>query len=313
MLTLKYRPKSFKDFIGNDDIINGLLSSYPKWSSTFLLTGSPGVGKTTLGRLIAKQVECLPVNLIEIDAGQDRGIDNIRTLIKGAYNKPLIGKAKVYIIDECQGLTKDAQQALLKITEEAPPNTYFVFCSTDPQKIIKALRTRCQLINLMPLTPKVLAQIILKICEEEQIKLEGIIKDIARVCVQNADGIPRRAIMLFDTYKNYENIDIVLAEINRKDDSIPKEMWEYSSSIEKDFIKFVEDFNKNYKGHYEQFRIVMGHIFKKKLMFAIQRKDRNTVLEYTNILRMFDKPVDDNLGDIELAQRFGEYYLEISA
>ena len=311
MFNLKYRPSTFDEFIGNEYIIRGLLASYPKWPSTFLLVGPPGVGKTTLGRLIAKQLQCPNINIKEIDAGQDRGIDKIRQVINEAYNRPLVGKIKVYIFDECQGLTKEAQQALLKVTEEAPGNTYFIFCSTDPQKIIKALQERCQngFIALQPLTNFELGVILKNIAEKEGIKIENTVKDIAKLCILNAEGIPRRALMLFEKFYRYEKVEQVSKELENVDEYIPDDILELMKALEsKDYCKFLKIFADRKEKQYESLRITLGNIFKKKLLYAMINRTPTSgdakIIDYQNILSMFVQPVDNQIGDIELIYRF---------
>jgi len=303
---LKYRPNTFEEFIGNKYVIQGLLSSYPSWPSTWLLVGPPGIGKTSLARLMAKQLNCPKLNIKEIDAGQDRGIDKIRLTINEAYNRPLIGKIKVYIFDECQGLTKEAQQALLKVTEEAPSDTYFIFCSTDPQKIIKALHERCQngYIALQPLTNLEIGTIIKNIAIQENIKLENTVKDIAKLCVLNAEGIPRRAIMLFDKFRYYDDPSKVAKELENIDTFVPEEIWELVNALENDFTKFLTLFSQKQEKNFESLRITMGNIFKKKLLFAMLKNDKEKITKYRSILEMFINPVDNQIGDIDLIWRF---------
>lgn len=310
MLNLTYRPTDFKDFIGNEYIIKGLLTTYPDWPSTFLLIGLPGAGKTTLARLIAKQLDCNPMNLKEIDAGQDRGIDNIRRIINDSHKRPLVGKIKVYIFDECQGLTNDAQQALLKITEEAPKDTYFIFCSTNPQKIIKALQARCQqgFVHLQGLSNKELGTIISNICKQEKIELDDKTKKIASLCIYHADGIPRDAIMSFAKFYRYESVEEVEKELKRYIGEISEEMWAMVNELDrKNYIKFIQLFKKMDRGNYDSFRIMFANVFKKKLMTAIEKDNKMDIEKYVNILQIFKDPVDRNLGDIELIWRFGEY------
>lgn len=311
MFNLRYRPSSFTDFIGNEGTINGLLSSFPNWPTAFLITGPPGVGKTTLGRIIAKQLQCDSINLKEIDAGQERGIDTIRQIINSSYQKPLIGKIKVYIFDECQGLTPEAQQALLKVTEESPKNTYFIFCSTDPQKIIKALKARCQqgFIQLNTLSNKELGIIIKNIVEKEKIEFTDLVKEIAKLCIYNADGIPRNAIMMFEKFYRYTNIVDVTKELEiYEDKDIPEEIWGIINALDNGKLSdFINKFSLMKRGNFESFRITCANIFKKKLQKALIKEDKENIEKYIDIMSIFEQPVNNQLGDIELTARFGRY------
>jgi len=219
-----------------------------------------------------------------------------------------VGKTKVYIFDECQGLTGDAQQALLKITEEAPKNTYFIFCSTNPQKIIKALKARCRqgLINLLPLSTKELGMIIKNICDKEKIELKDTTREIAKICIMKANGIPRDAIMLFEKYYKYENIDDVKKDLEGAHLEVAEEYWPMVNALDKeDYTEFYTLFEKMPRGNYESFRIMFGNVFKKKLLKALIANSRTD--KYYSIMHVFSKPVDNQLGDIELITRFGKH------
>lgn len=308
MFTRKYRPSTFAEFIGHSSSIKALLSAYPEWPSTFLLCGPPGLGKTSLARLIAKQLGTIDINIREVDAGQDRGIDKIREIISSAYNRPLIGRSKVFIVDEAQGLTNDAQQALLKVTEESPQDTYFIFCSTNPSKIIKALKERCRqgTINLLPLSNKEIGVILKNICEKEGIKLEGKTRDIAILCVENSEGIPRNAIMSFEKFYRYDDLESVKRELDQSGENIPDEWWPMVNALEKGDIKeFLVLYSKNIDSHFEGYRITMAHIFKKKVLKAMIDQSPQSV-HLSKVLQVFATPVDDIQGEAELIYRFSK-------
>jgi len=308
MFTQKYRPQNFNEFIGNESVISGILASYPDWPHTWLIVGPPGIGKTTLARLIAKQLECDYVS--ELDAGQDRGIDKIRELISRAVHRPLVGKNKAYIIDECQGLTGDAQQALLKITEDTPKHTYFIFCSTDPAKIIKALKERCQqgFIGLQKLTNKEVGIVLKNIIDSEKIELSEKVKEIAKLCIYNADGIPRNAVMSFNKFYRYNSIEDVKKEIEYSGEEESKEFYEMVKALENHkFDEFFMLFNDMQRGNFEGFRISMGNIFKKKVQNALINNNLKKALNDAVILTMFNSPVHNQLGDIELTYRIAAF------
>ena len=319
LFNLKYRPKSFQEFIGNETAIQGLLQSYPDWPSTFLLIGQPGIGKTSLARLIAKQVKCDESNIKEINAGQDRGIDNIRNLTHGALQRPIIGNSKVYIFDECQGLTKEAQEALLKITEEAPKNTYFIFCSTDPNKIIKALKARCQagFINLEPMTNKNLGKLIKHICDEEKIDFNTTVQEIATECIYHAEGVPRNAVMTFQKYYQYKNVDEVKKFLKSMEETVPEEMWPFINALEskslKSAIEAYQALSIEEKFVHAKLSVLIANVFKKKLLNEMIGTGTN-VSYYTSILTFFGTPLDSDIfGEIEFIRRLGLLHNEIYA
>ncbi|MGM0439426.1 MAG: DNA polymerase III subunit gamma/tau [Patescibacteria group bacterium] len=195
VLYRKYRPKSFSDIIGQTHVVKTLKNAIrnDNISHAYLFTGPRGTGKTTMARLLAKAVNCQDnssaepcneceacesiiegnaVDLIEIDAASHRGIDEIRQLREGIKFSPNQLKYKVYIIDESHQLTKGAANALLKTLEEAPDHAIFVLATTEPQKMISTIISRCQRFDFRKLN---LSEIIEKL--ERILKAEGIESD----------------------------------------------------------------------------------------------------------------------------------------
>lgn len=174
MLYRKYRPQKFNEVIGSPHIASAISNALLKNEAAhaFFLYGSRGVGKTTTARLLAKSLNCenpiinektaVPfepcgecasckavetgrhLDLIEIDAASNRGIDSIRELIDKVKLSPAMGKRKVYIIDEVHMLTNEASNALLKTLEEPPEHAYFILCTTNPEKVLDTIKSRCQ-------------------------------------------------------------------------------------------------------------------------------------------------------------------------
>lgn len=208
-----HRPQSFDEVIGNKELVSILRSMVEgeknapgKISRAILLHGKSGCGKTTLARLFAKEVGCSDCNIIEVDAADNRGIDAIREIKKGARYKPIIGgDKKAYVLDECHGLSPDGQQAMLKILEEPPSHVFFLLCTTAPEKLLETIKNRCKKLKVKSLNDRQMERLITEIAEKEKIKLPGNIID---KIISNAEGCPRQALDTLDTIRGLEGKDI---------------------------------------------------------------------------------------------------------
>ena len=139
-----YRPKTLKDVVGQKDAVASLtaLGKEGKIPHTLLFTGPSGCGKTTLARIIANKLKARGRDFQELNCAEDRGIEMARR-IKDSMNLAAVeGSCRVYLMDEVQQLTKDAQGALLKVLEDTPGHVYFMLCTTDPQKLLNTIKTR---------------------------------------------------------------------------------------------------------------------------------------------------------------------------
>ena len=201
-----YRPGNFKEVFGNIALVRSLENifygrdkkSIPK---AFLFSGPSGCGKTTLARIITNE---LKGQLIELNAANTRGIDTIREIINLSSFKPLFWKDICYLFDEAHQLSKDAQQALLKILEDTPEHIYFFLCSTDPQKIIEPVINRCIHYKVSKLRDVEIKELIISIAEEEKLDLS---KEIEDLIIYAAEGIPRRALVLLEQLKGTSNVE----------------------------------------------------------------------------------------------------------
>lgn len=145
-LAIKYRPKTFDDVVGQD-CVKAILSQQLKRKEiqhAYLFCGGAGTGKTTCARIFASEINDGSGNPIEMDAASQNGVDDVREIIQQAKTKPLDSEYKVFIIDECHAFSNNAWQAMLKIIEEPPVKSIFIFCTTDPQKIPKTIISRVQ-------------------------------------------------------------------------------------------------------------------------------------------------------------------------
>ena len=171
VLALKYRPKNFNQLIGQDIIVQTIINSIKldKLPNAYLLTGIRGTGKTTLARLIAKALNCNKdflkeencncshceeitnskhLDVLEIDAASNTGIDHVRSLIESSQYNPTSAKYKIIILDEVHMLSKQAFNGLLKTLEEPPPHLKFIFATTEVKKIPVTIVSRCQRFDL---------------------------------------------------------------------------------------------------------------------------------------------------------------------
>ena len=167
----KYRPEAFADVVGQDDIVSALSNAIKNntLAHAYLFAGSRGTGKTSVARIFASEIGTHADDLYEIDAASNRGINEIRELRNGVSTLPFHSRFKVYIIDEVHMLTKEAFNALLKTLEEPPAHVIFILCTTDPEKLISTIRSRCNIIKLEKPNKESLIKNLENICKKENI------------------------------------------------------------------------------------------------------------------------------------------------
>jgi len=189
----KHRPTSFKDVRDQDHIISVLEGAIAKKTipHAILFSGTRGTGKTTLARIFAKEIGVSDVDLYEIDAASNRGIDDIRELREAVHTLPYESERKVYIIDEVHMLTKEAFNALLKTLEEPPAHVVFILATTEEEKLLDTILSRCQVFRMRSPSRRVLASIVTDIAKKEGFELQ---KDAADLIAIAADGSFRDAL-----------------------------------------------------------------------------------------------------------------------
>ncbi len=230
VLARKYRPKLFSELVGQNILVEILSNAISKSRipNAYVLTGVRGVGKTTTARLIALSLNCVnrgasefePCNncdsclslksennmdVIEMDAASNTSVEDIRELLESIKYKPLLGKFKIFIIDEVHMLSKSAFNALLKTLEEPPDHIKFIFATTEVKKIPLTVLSRCQRFDLRRVNNDSLFKHLKEISKLEEINLQ---EDALALIIRAADGSVRDALSLLDqAISNTNNVD----------------------------------------------------------------------------------------------------------
>lgn len=189
----KYRPSAFSDVRGQDHVVAALEGALKKDTipHALLFAGPRGTGKTSIARIFAREIGASAVDTNEIDAASNRGIDDIRELREAVHTLPFESKRKVYIIDEVHMLTKDAFNALLKTLEEPPAHVVFILATTEIEKVIETILSRCQVFQFKAPTKEILRDAILHAAKGESFALTP---DAADLVATAADGSFRDAL-----------------------------------------------------------------------------------------------------------------------
>ena len=223
-LHIDLRPSSLNDIYGNDSIKTSLESIFSRkkdFPHAYLFTGPSGCGKTTFGRIIASLLQCGEDDLSEYNVANMRGIDTVREIDQYCRYAPSSGKVKVYILDEIHRVTIDFMNALLKLLEDAPSHVYFILATTEPEKLLPTIHTRCSTYQVKPLLNTTMKQFLSDIVIGEGIN-DFPVKVIDKI-IQASEGSPRQALVILD-----QVIDIVDedAALNAISSFIPEDIRE---------------------------------------------------------------------------------------
>ncbi len=218
VLARKYRPRTFSEMVGQEHVVQALSNALQqqRLHHAYLFTGTRGVGKTTVSRVLAKSLNCETgitaqpcgvcsacqdidagrfVDYTELDAASNRGVDEVQQLLEQAVYKPVEGRFKVFMIDEVHMLTNTAFNAMLKTLEEPPEYLKFVLATTDPQKVPVTVLSRCLQFNLRPMAPETVQQHLSQVLTTEQVTFDS---DALRLLSHAARGSMRDALSLTD-------------------------------------------------------------------------------------------------------------------
>lgn len=299
VIARKYRPQTFEEVIGQEHITKTVSKSIAqkKIAHAYLFSGPHGVGKTSLARIIAKALNCVngptdkpcgecpscvqiekgtPLDVIEIDGASNRGIENIRTIIENVRISPVAGKYKIYIIDEVHQITNEAFNALLKTLEEPPSHVVFILATTEAERVLPTIRSRCQQYIFKTLGIEDLEKILKGILDKENISYEEeaifLIAKQARGSVRDSETILEKMIAYTIDKKHISGADVI-AVIGGNNFSFVKGFFDVMMKGDK----------KNY------------FLFIKKLFEETVdvRNFINNLIEYMRIVLMIKSSIDD--------------------
>ena len=297
----KWRPKKFEDVYGQEQVTATLKNELKnnKISHAYLLCGTRGTGKTSTARLLAKAVNCSSsedhnpcdccnscvsinegssIDVIEIDAASNRGIDDIRNLREAIKFTPTLGKYKVYIIDEVHMLTNEAFNALLKTLEEPPAYVMFILATTEPHKLPATILSRCQRFDFKRISIQIIMNHLKAICGYEGMEAD---EAALRIIARNADGAMRDAQSILDQCAVYGGKNItertVLEVLGISGDQHLMEMGE--AILQGDApraILIIDDLSSGGKEIYQFIKDLIGH-FRNLLMTKILDKPEDVI------------------------------------
>ena len=231
----KYRPTTFNEVVGQETIIQTLKNAkaQDRVAHAYLFCGPRGTGKTTIAKIFARMLNCTSTednqpcgecenckmalngshpDIIEIDAASNNGVEEVRNLIDRVKYAPMQGQYKIYIIDEVHMMTKSAFNALLKTIEEPPKHIVFIFATTEPNKVLPTIISRCQRFDFSKVSAKDIAQRLTTVCEQEKIQIDA---EAIGLIASLADGGMRDALSILDQCVAYCSSEIHIADVRK--------------------------------------------------------------------------------------------------
>ena len=277
VLARKYRPNSFDEVIGQDHVVQVIKNSIEqeRVHQAFLFSGTRGVGKTTIARLLAKCLNCMSsdsptsqpcnkcessisiqegksIDFLEIDAASRTGVEHMRELLSSVHTSPSVSRFKIFLIDEVHMLSKGSFNALLKTLEEPPSHVIFLMATTDPEKVPKTVISRCLQLNLKTVSRNNLQEHFRKICEKEGINSDD---ESLSLVAKSAEGSVRDGLTLLDQAIAHGNGKLVADDVKKLlgtiDDSLIHELLDSITDGRKEdaftTLNNIEKLNPDYE------------------------------------------------------------------
>lgn len=313
----KYRPRKFEEIVGQDIIIKTLVNSIlnHKISHAYLFVGPRGTGKTSTAKVFARAVNCMEqingdlcgeckncqyssdkdcLDIIEIDAASNNGVDEIRNLREKVALVPSELKYKVYIIDEVHMLTISAFNALLKTLEEPPEHVIFILATTDPQKVPETILSRCQCFNFSRIANENIVTYLNTVCEKERIECDlEVLENIA----VTSDGGMRDSLGMLDKLSSYKNEKIVLEDFLMLNGLVTNKDLDHFLNLILDgdialIIKILNDWNVRGK-NLIQIMIQFLNYLKDILVDCYLHDEHNNLSQLQDLANLFNEKMFD--------------------
>lgn len=299
-LHTKYRPTEWEEIIGQPAAVESVMAALEEGRSrAFIFAGPSGVGKTTISRIIAGEMEA---ELMEIDAATHTGVDAMRDVQQMTQYAPLNAPSRVIIVDECHMLSKSAWNSMLKVIEEPPKNVLWCLCTTELEKVPETIKTRCLVYTLQLVDAEALMQLLTHIDAEEGSDAN---QDVMWLCAEKADGSPRRAITMFSQVMDCETraeAAILLRQPLEDGEVIDLCRLMAQGAPWDKIIKLLKKLEKQ---NPESIRRIICAYFSKVAMKESFQKAQNALA----ILQAFERPYPTEQSH-HLLLSFGELYAE---
>lgn len=282
-LQTTYRPTTLEEVAGNDPVKESLRSIMTRENKdlphSFLFTGPSGCGKTTFAFILANMLGCNDLNTFYYNSANTRGIDTIRDISENCRMMAMGGKRKIYIMDECHGITGAAQEALLRVIEEPPSHVFFAFCTTEPEKLKPTFKRRCHQCEVKALVRGDIFMLMKSVLGKDKSDVpNSILTKIAKTCW----GSPGQALSLLDSVKDI------------KDEQKALDMIDDVTVREASIIEICRALVDNRTSGINKF-ITLQPILKG--LTGEAESNRYAILGYLKKV-MLDSKVDDRIADI---------------